>query len=97
MDYDRRRQDNRMALNQLNGIKDKKVWMYFGDLILRLPKKKVENMIKKEQEQLDIYIKETRESIHEKTTELESHQDLSSFKLKPMSNQDLTWLTGEKE
>jgi hypothetical protein len=46
VDYDRRRQDNRMALNQLNGIKDKKVWMYFGDLILRLPKKKVENMIK---------------------------------------------------
>ncbi|KAI9594224.1 hypothetical protein BDF19DRAFT_445262 [Syncephalis fuscata] len=50
VDYDRRRNDNRVALNRMQESKDKKVWLNLGDLFVRLPKRNATDMINKKLE-----------------------------------------------
>ncbi|KAI8056713.1 hypothetical protein BDF22DRAFT_773293 [Syncephalis plumigaleata] len=71
VDYDLRRNNNRMALNRMQESKDKKVWLNLGELFIRLPKQGATDMLKKEQTQLDHTIEETRHSLREKVQQLE--------------------------
>ncbi|KAG0057409.1 p53 and DNA damage-regulated protein 1 [Gryganskiella cystojenkinii] len=92
VDYDRRRNSNREALGKLKKElgQEKKVWVNLGDMFIKLPKKNVETMIKKDQNTLDGEISDIRQVMKEKVVELEKLEGgdgsrAKAFQLKGMT------------
>ncbi|RKP07801.1 hypothetical protein THASP1DRAFT_30379 [Thamnocephalis sphaerospora] len=99
VEYDRRRNDNRVALNHMRSNKDKKIWMNLGDLFIRLPKKTASHMLESEQTQLDTSIEETRRDVRDKAQQLDQLEGgdgsrFAAFDLRPVSSGELRGATG---
>ncbi|SAM09324.1 hypothetical protein [Absidia glauca] len=73
IDYDRKRNSNRESLNQLKkNLKDeKKVWLNFGDMFIRLPTDEAQQVIERDQKTLTEKIDETRKVVKDNMMELE--------------------------
>ncbi|KAI8090024.1 uncharacterized protein BX664DRAFT_386418 [Halteromyces radiatus] len=94
IDYDRKRNSNREALNQFKkNLKDeKKVWINLGDMFIRLPTKEAQQVIEKDQTTLTEKMDETRKIIKDMATELqqlEGKKEMQGFNLTGMSAKDL--------
>ncbi|ORZ15078.1 hypothetical protein BCR42DRAFT_492026 [Absidia repens] len=94
VDYDRKRNSNRESLNQLKkNLKDeKKVWVNFGDMFMRLPTKEAQEVIEQDQTTLTSKIDDTRKVIKDSLTELnrlEGNNATKGFDLEGMTAQDL--------
>jgi len=97
---DKRRQENRQALRNLqkyhntnNDIMSKKVYLSFGRTFVRLPTDKARKLIENDQQVLDEEIRQTRAGLRpkmEKLYELEQSDEalktLAAFKLDPVNS-----------
>ncbi|CAG8504247.1 7855_t:CDS:2 [Dentiscutata heterogama] len=99
IDYDRTRNANREALNNLKKEKDKKkVWVNLGEFFIKMDKDSVKTYIEKDQESLDSGISSLRETVKEKMAELEKLETgddkiSKGFKLRGISSDDLYNIT----
>ncbi|CAG8569019.1 11052_t:CDS:2 [Funneliformis caledonium] len=95
IDYDRTRNTNREALNILKKEplkSQKKVWVNLGEFFIKLEKDNVKSYIEKE-------ISSLRDTIKQKTTELEKSETgeiskMKGFELQGISASDLYNITG---
>ncbi|CAG8727135.1 11287_t:CDS:2 [Ambispora leptoticha] len=101
VDYDRKRNTNREALNKLKKeLKDeKKLWVNLGDLFIRMEAPKVKTLIEKDQTNLDHEIEVVRNSIKEKTAQLEKletgeTEKMKGFNLRGLTAKELYNITG---
>ncbi|KAJ3412972.1 p53 and DNA damage-regulated protein 1 [Chytridiales sp. JEL 0842] len=106
VDYDRKRNENREALRHFYKNTfgdDKKVWFFTNGLILKMGQGKVKGMLEEEQQKLDKEIASLRDSIRERTIELNQREQKASttsstssktagFSLKPLQQTDLEML-----
>ena len=94
IDYDRRRNLNREAINAMkNGSlqKVRKIWVNFGDVFIELPKARTFDIVTTEQKELDKSIDDSRQDLKvkmEKLLELQGEQLSPGFKLKSLNNTD---------
>ncbi|KAL7754506.1 hypothetical protein RI367_000491 [Sorochytrium milnesiophthora] len=96
VDYDRKRQSNREALQQLSrqtrgDTARPRAWINLGDLFIRLDAPVAQKMIEKDQRHLNVEIDRMREGIKEKAKELEvlqggSTKVASQFDLRPLQS-----------
>ncbi|CAO3623276.1 unnamed protein product [Cunninghamella blakesleeana] len=95
IDLDRKRNGNREGLNQIKkNLKDKekKVWLNFGDMFIRLPTDEAQDLIENDQQTLNEKIDQTRKSIKEKANELqelEGKKSMQGFNLEGMTAKEL--------
>jgi len=88
IDLDRRRNDNRVCLRQLNKSNPKNTWMVMGNTFFRLETSEAKQIIQKDQEETDKKINELRNGMKfkmEKIYDLEGKQALRGFDLKPLN------------
>lgn len=67
---DKRRQDNREGLRALSKCTDKKTWMALGPLLIKLPKEKAQDLMQKDQVQVDAEINKLRSNLKVKVNNL---------------------------
>ncbi|OBZ88287.1 p53 and DNA damage-regulated protein 1 [Choanephora cucurbitarum] len=92
IDYDRKRNSNREALNQLKKTKDDKAWTFFGDMFIKLPTDNVKTMLQKDQKALDEKIDEARKVMKQNALaiqRIEGKNEIHGFNLKGMTATDL--------
>ncbi|CAG8610461.1 16719_t:CDS:2 [Funneliformis mosseae] len=102
IDYDRTRNTNREALNILKKEplkSQKKVWVNLGEFFIKLEKDNVKSYIEKDQTNLEKEISSLRDTIKQKTTELEKSETgeiskMKGFELQGISASDLYNITG---
>lgn len=73
VEFDRRRNENRLAINELQkkSLKNtSRVWTNFGEIFLKLPRHQVNDMVEQDQVELTASIGEVRTAIQVKATEL---------------------------
>merc|ERR1712025_289143 len=97
IDLDRKRNSNREAIRALE--KDgkshykgdnSKCWLAMGNSFFRLPNKNAVNLLKKDQQQLDISVNTQRSELKEKVGRLrekEGKEELKGFGLKALSSE----------
>ncbi|KAI7867678.1 hypothetical protein BDF14DRAFT_645184 [Spinellus fusiger] len=92
VDYDRKRNGQREALNQWRqgqGMHTaNKAWMQLGDMFIRLPADKAKQWIEKDQGVLNEAIETTRNTMHASATALqvlEGSQKIAGFDLKSLN------------
>ncbi|CAG8497107.1 288_t:CDS:2 [Paraglomus brasilianum] len=103
VDYDRKRNSNREALNKLKkDLKNEsKVWVNLGDMFIRMEKDKVQTLVNKDQQHLDSEISKLHENMKEKSARLEQIEKgnverMSGFNLKPIEAKDIYNITRMK-
>ncbi|KAI8339871.1 hypothetical protein BC941DRAFT_418794 [Chlamydoabsidia padenii] len=94
IDFDRKRNSNRESLTQLKkNLKDeKKVWVNFGDMFIRLPTKDAQGVIEQDQKTLTDKIDQTRKLVKDNMMELErleGKKTMQGFDLEGMTAKDL--------
>ncbi|KAI9010943.1 hypothetical protein CLU79DRAFT_771951 [Phycomyces nitens] len=96
IDFDRKRNANREGLNQWKKTgkmaNEKKAWIQFGDMFVRLPSDTAKKMIEKDQESLNKTMDETRDSMREATMklqEMEGSKKMAGFDLKSLRARDV--------
>ncbi|KAI9300994.1 p53 and DNA damage-regulated protein 1-like protein [Cunninghamella echinulata] len=95
VDLDRKRNGNREGLNQIKkNLKDKekKVWLNFGDMFIRLPTNDAQEIIEQDQNTLNEKIDQSRKIIKEKANELqqlEGKKGMQGFDLEGMTAKEL--------
>ena len=73
IEYNRKKEHNREAIGAMRRGEvqsNNKLWMSFGDLIVKMPRKNVVSLIEKEQATLVTQIDKVREELKAKTREL---------------------------
>ncbi|CAL8400546.1 unnamed protein product [Arctogadus glacialis] len=89
VDLDLKRNMNREALSALRSTADsEKVKVCFGNMFIKLPKSKTQDMIRKDQEQLDKEINDLRKELKAKVNHLNVIQgkpELTGYNLSPLS------------
>ncbi|CAG8460156.1 3018_t:CDS:2 [Paraglomus occultum] len=103
VDYDRKRNSNREALNKLKKElkNESKVWINLGDMFIRMEKDKVQTLVNKDQQHLDSEISKLHENMKEKSTRLEQIEKgnierMGGFNLKPIEAKDIYNITRMK-
>ena len=104
VDLDRKRNSNREAIRALEKEakthykgSDSKCWLAMGNSFFRLPNKNAVNLLKKDQQQLDISVNTQRSELKEKVGRLrekEGKEELKGFGLKALSSEELTAVNG---
>ncbi|CAB4388813.1 hypothetical protein RhiirA5_351238 [Rhizophagus irregularis] len=102
IDYDRTRNTNREALAKLKKEplnSQKNVWVNLGDFFVKLEKDNVKTYIEKDQKNLEKEISSLRDTIKQKTTELEKLETgeikkMKGFELRGITANDLYNITG---
>ncbi|KAI8377725.1 p53 and DNA damage-regulated protein 1 [Radiomyces spectabilis] len=94
IDYDRKRNSNREALRQIDKKlhNEKKLWVNFGDMFIKLPTTDTKQLIEADQIKLDEQIEASRELMKEKARQLdrlEGTKTMLGLDLQGMSAQDL--------
>ncbi|KAL0091241.1 hypothetical protein F4703DRAFT_1837998 [Phycomyces blakesleeanus] len=96
IDYDRKRNSNREGLNQWKKtgglVNEKKAWIQFGDMFVRLPSETAKTMIEKDQESLNKTMDETRDNMRTATIklqEMEGSKKMAGFDLKSLRARDV--------
>jgi len=96
IDLDARRQKTREATRAL--LKDKsstKTWMCVNNVMIKLPKQKVQTLLKSDLEQLDAEINRLRDGLKvkvDKMRDLESKEGIKGFHLAPLTKKELSSL-----
>ncbi|CAL8351844.1 unnamed protein product [Gadus morhua 'NCC'] len=89
VDLDLKRNMNREALSALRSTANsEKVMVCFGNMFIKLPKSKTQDMIRKDQEQLDKEINDLRKELKAKVNHLNVIQgkpELTGYNLSPLS------------
>ncbi|XP_030231358.1 p53 and DNA damage-regulated protein 1 [Gadus morhua] len=89
VDLDLKRNMNREALSALRSTANsEKVMVCFGNMFIKLPKSKTQDMIRKDQEQLDKEINDLRKELKAKVNHLNVIQgkpELAGYNLSPLS------------
>ena len=73
IEYNRKKEHNREAMGAMRRGEvqsNNKLWMSYGDLIIKMPRKNCVNLIEKEQAVLITQIEKVRAEIKQKTSEL---------------------------
>ncbi|ORX88714.1 hypothetical protein K493DRAFT_306404 [Basidiobolus meristosporus CBS 931.73] len=102
IDYDRRRNTNREALNNLKKAPaPKKVWMNLGDMFVKFETEKVKDLIRQDQDKLDSEINEIRDGLKVKARQLDVLEGgdgtkTAGFDLKSVSGEELYGITKAK-
>ena len=104
VDLDRKRNSNREAIRALEKEakthykgSDSKCWLAMGNSFFRLPNKNAVNLLKKDQQQLDISVNTQRSELKEKVGRLrekEGKEELKGFGLKALSSEELAAVNG---
>ncbi|RGB37880.1 hypothetical protein C1646_29637 [Rhizophagus diaphanus] len=102
IDYDRTRNTNREALAKLKKEplnSQKNVWVNLGDFFVKLEKDNVKTYIEKDQKNLEKEISSLRDTIKQKTMELEKLETgeikkMKGFELRGITANDLYNITG---
>jgi len=102
VDYDRTRNTNREALTKLKKEpvnSQKKVWVNLGDFFIKLEKDNVKTYIEKDQKNLEKEISSLRDTMKQKTIELEKLETgeikkMKGFELRGITANDLYNITG---
>lgn len=104
IDLDRKRNSNREAIRALE--KDgkshykgdnSKCWLAMGNSFFRLPNKNAVNMLKKDQQQLDISVNKLRSDLKDEVgnlREMEGQEGLKGFGLKALNSDELSAVNG---
>ena len=104
VDLDRKRNSNREAIRALEKEakthykgSDSKCWLAMGNSFFRLPNKNAVNLLRKDQQQLDISVNTQRSELKEKVGRLrekEGKEELKGFGLKALSSEELSAVNG---
>ncbi|XP_023246882.1 G patch domain and ankyrin repeat-containing protein 1 homolog [Copidosoma floridanum] len=89
---DKRRNDDRMGMRALQKQNHDKTWMTVGPILLKMPAKKAEELLKEDQKQCDIEINKIRSDLKVKVNELrdiEHNPPVPGLMLKPMSKTEM--------
>ncbi|EEB15510.1 p53 and DNA damage-regulated protein, putative [Pediculus humanus corporis] len=89
---DKRRNETREGLRELKNSKVTKTWFALGPLLLKFPTNKVENLLKKDQVQVDAEINKLRSNLKVKVNllrDMEHQPPVPGLMLKPMSKQEM--------
>ncbi|KAG7478080.1 hypothetical protein MATL_G00076630 [Megalops atlanticus] len=94
VELDAKRNRNREALSALryDSQSEEKVKVCFGNMFIKLPKATTNQMIQKDQEQLDKEISDLRKRLKAKVNnlhELQGKPELKGYNLSPLSNDEL--------
>ncbi|XP_059470469.1 p53 and DNA damage-regulated protein 1 [Neocloeon triangulifer] len=93
IDVDRRRQSMRAASRAIDNNPDQRVTLLTGAVMLNLPKTDVQNILKKDLQELDIESNRIRSELKEKVNlvqELEFKDPLKGYDLKPLSRTEMS-------
>ena len=104
VDLDRKRNSNREAIRNLERQskshykgEDSKCWLAMGNSFFRLPSKNAVNMLKQDQQELDISVNKLRSELKVEVNDLrekEGKDELKGFGLKAMTNEELNAVNG---
>ena len=104
VDLDRKRNSNREAIRSLEKEAkshykgdDSKCWLAMGNSFFRLPNKNAVNMLKKDQQQLDVSVNKLRSELKDDVNALrekEGKEELKGFGLKSLSSEELSAVNG---
>ena len=100
VDLDRRRNSNREAIRALEKEakthykgSDSKCWLVMGNSFFKLPNRNAVNLLKKDQQQLDLAVNTQRSELKEKVWKLreqEGKEELKGYGLKALSSEELS-------
>ncbi|CAH1408355.1 unnamed protein product [Nezara viridula] len=88
---DRRRNENREGIRALLKMKEEKVWMAVGPLLVRLPKEKAKTMLNEDQNVLDVEVNKIRSELKVKVNklrDLEFEEPVPGLHLKPLTKDE---------
>ena len=93
VELDQRRQDTRMAARivKVNKNKDKKQWVSFGNMFIKLPTSYTSELLDRDYKNLGEEISEIRDGLKdkvEKLRDLEGKPALKGFHLKPLTRDE---------
>lgn len=90
---DRRRNDDRVGMRQLQNVSCKKAWTTVGPLLIKLPSEKVTDLLEKDQQECSIEINKLRSNLKIKVNELrdlELNPPVPGLMLKPMTHKEMS-------
>ena len=100
VDLDRKRNSNREAIRALEKEakthykgSESKCWLVMGNSFFKLPNKNAVNLLKKDQQQLDLAVNTQRSELKEKVWRLrekEGKEELKGYGLKALSSEELS-------
>ena len=100
VDLDRKRNSNREAIRALEKEakthykgSDSKCWLVMGNSFFKLPNRNAVNLLKKDQQQLDLAVNTQRSELKEKVWRLreqEGKEELKGYGLKALSSEELS-------
>ena len=104
IDLDRKRNSNREAIRALEKEgkahykgDDSKCWLAMGNSFFRLPNRNAVNMLKKDQQQLDISVNKLRSDLKDEVgnlREMEGQEQLKGFDLQALNSDELSAVNG---
>ncbi|ELU05820.1 hypothetical protein CAPTEDRAFT_92249 [Capitella teleta] len=98
VDLDRKRQQTRQAIRALSKENsDDKSWVCFGNMFLKLQNSRAGNLLKKDFNELDEEINETRNQLKMKVNKLrdaENKDDIKGFSLQPLTKEEMHAING---
>ncbi|XP_058793965.1 p53 and DNA damage-regulated protein 1-like isoform X5 [Phymastichus coffea] len=89
---DKRRNDDRVGMRALQKQVADKTWITIGPILLKMSKRKAEDLLKKDQNQCDIEINKIRSNLKVKVNnlrDLEHNPPVPGLMLKPMSSSEM--------
>ncbi|XP_069672160.1 p53 and DNA damage-regulated protein 1-like isoform X2 [Periplaneta americana] len=93
VDLDRRRNQTREALRALHGIPaESKTWLTLGSLLIKMPTDKAQNLLQRDQQQLDTQINMLRSDLKVKVNklrEMEYQPPVPGIMLTPLSRSEM--------
>eukprot|EP00002_Diphylleia_rotans_P030686 TRINITY_DN6327_c0_g1_i1.p1 TRINITY_DN6327_c0_g1~~TRINITY_DN6327_c0_g1_i1.p1 ORF type:complete len:131 (+),score=35.60 TRINITY_DN6327_c0_g1_i1:80-472(+) len=104
IDYDRKRNSNREALNALKKVApDQKVWTCFGDMFIKFPQPATKKILDENQKRIETEITKLRQDIKEKAQLLNDMEGRDEEKrewealsrLRSLSKQDMNMLSSK--
>ena len=100
VDLDRKRNSNREAIRALEKEakthykgSDSKCWLVMGNSFFKLPNRNAVNLLKRDQQQLDLAVNTQRSELKEKVWKLreqEGKEELKGYGLKALSSEELS-------
>ena len=100
VDLDRKRNSNREAIRALEKEakthykgSESKCWLVMGNSFFKLPNKNAVNLLRKDQQQLDLAVNTQRSELKEKVWRLrekEGKEELKGYGLKALSSEELS-------
>ncbi|XP_066587670.1 p53 and DNA damage-regulated protein 1, partial [Prorops nasuta] len=89
---DKKRNDDRMGMRALQKSKSDKSWITIGPLLIKMPSKKAEELLVKDQKECDIEINKIQSNLKLKVNELrdlELINPVPGLMLQPMSHKEM--------